>query len=310
MGVPTSGSSGHKGGAMAITAKVQYIFGMSKWGWTETYYLTGTGNDLNSLVSNIQTTGKYRTALLAAGANLEAIRVSDVKNPQTAILLTSGAAFGGGTQLPASNPWNALLVRIDAAIPGAQSYKRSVMLRGLPTAWYAWTITNPAGAGSQIQGAALGALRTFFRSLTSSSGGNPSGWCVRASQRDRAANPAVPISSAGVTGAGPYFTVTVPLPVNFTQWQKVHISGARGPGTRGLNSDAYVTAVDPATGILTLSTRQKCPGETVQQIGKAIIYARDYIYVQMTAYTFERWVKRDTGRAFFGTAGRRGTKLC
>jgi hypothetical protein len=292
---------------MAITAKVQYIFGMSKWGWTETFYFQTTGSALENVNANAQALGKARCAMLASDAKLEAIRISDTAGNLEALLKTDGIAFGINSGKPAGSPWNSLLCRI-SSVAGGSRYNRSLMLRGIPLDYYGWVSTNPVNP--QIEGQVLFAIKGLTSALTTSSAGNPSGWCIRGSNRDRTQNPKIVIKGLTTVPPGPNFVVNPTLPIPFAQWDKVHVSGARGPGTRGVNADAYITNIDPTTFALTLSSRQTCAGQTIELKGKPVIYGRNYMYFQITTLSAERWVKRDTGRAFFGTAGRRSSKAC
>lgn len=291
---------------MAINAKIVLIFNQSRWGWTETYYWTSTGGGLKEAVAASGELMASRRQLLSKDVVMEAARVSAVGSPGTSTTSFNVFDANNVSTIASQEPWEAFLVGLAAVDDTGIFYNRKIMLRGVPAAWNTW-VSNPAQAGN-LNGVFRVAINSFLNFLLAptTSGGL---WSIRASNRKLTANPRIPIGTVTISTPGNNFIVTGRDDnLLFVKGDRVHVSGARGPGTRGINADAYVTAT--ASGVISLSTSQKCPGETVFLQGKPVIYARAYVFLPISGFQLERWVKRDTGRPFFGTAGRRGSARC
>jgi len=293
-------------GVKNVDAKIVFFFNQGRWGWTETYYWTAPGGTIQAAKADAYKLAEARLPLLNSNCKLEALRVGDqAVNGAGDLVFTgpSNVAQPGGA---AQEPWEALLIDLTATGLPAILYHRKVMLRGLPASWNTWTNAAP------IQGPAnpflLNSLTGYGRVLRNLQPGLQGRFAIRASNKNVAVSPRTPIVGASLVQPGGYFVVTPAAGPTWAIGQRVHVSKAKGPGTRGMNADAYITAING--GALTLSSRQTCPSTTVSLEGAAVIYPRNYVYPAITTLSADRFVKRDTGRSFFGTRGRQSSAKC
>ncbi len=296
---------------MAVTTawKVTMIFGAGKWGWTETYYWGGNSANYSGAYIAATLLVQRRVQFLGQGSSMEAVRFSDVNNSGSGRLVPWGQyGLSPNAGLPCAFPAQSLLVSVAAGPVDGLQYRRSVTLRGIPNVWYTFDIAQPLNP--TFVPLFLSRLTAFLSLLQDQN--NPSGaWSVRASDRDRIANPSYRANLVRLQQPGGYFIVGFD-PVQAPTWgigTRVHIGKAKGPGTRGLNADATVLGFDALGGFI-LSSRQKCPSQTATLTSVARGYKKDIIYVPIRSAVPERFLKRDTGRPFFGTRGRQSGSTC
>lgn len=294
-----------------MAAKVVFFFGQGKWGWTETYYWSASSTTLAQAQAAAITLAASRSQLLGLGATLEAIRISDTTGKARPILDTTGVwnSTPGSIGSFVSSPWTALLIGISAGNPNTTTYKRSIMLRGVSAEESTWNSLQPTNP--TLMPRIKNKLTAFLRILgATSSSGNPSAWCIQGNQRDTTENPKIPVTVIEVETLTNRFIVGlagVPA-VGFKQGTQIVVSGSKGEGTKGLNGRAYIAAISGVN--YTLTSVQRCPNETVEFKGNVQAQAVVPTYAPIYAGNFERYVSRDTGRAFFVTRGRRSSPRC
>jgi hypothetical protein len=295
-------------GGMAISAKVNFIFNHARWGWTETYYYQSGSGSLTTAMADAILLAQLRAVMTSANVRLEAIRISDLTSKRNSKTIYQSTILAGVNTAASQEPWESALIDLTGVTADGNIYRRKLMLRGFPASWNTWTTTNLLNP--TLVPAFAVALNAFFAVLAGTASTGTSPWCIRASDRSLVANPKYPITAINVIQPGGYFEITTNPAVTpaLKIGDLVHVSGSRGSGTKGLNSDAYVTEV---TGpVYKLSTRQKCVTQFVEVAGKPELYRRLMLLIPISGFGFERFVKRDTGRPFFGTAGRRAGSRC
>lgn len=290
-----------------ITAKVVFIFSQGRWGWTEVYYYFSAGGTLADAEAAGKQLSAARVPLLSGSVSLEAMRVSDVFQRRSSLLdytLNGGNPNGSGV---AQEPWEAAMLDMQATDPTFGVFKRKLMLRGIPAAWNTWT--SGAFLTSTLNPNFVTALNAFGLVLTNPTG-SPGQWCIRVVNRDPSVNPRTLVTNVSIAaGTGNFQVVVIAPPLPLALGQRVHVYGAKGVGTKGLNADAYIIGGSQVAGWI-LSSKAQCIVPFIQLEAPAYLSTRVPAYVPIARMSFDRFVKRDTGRPFFGTRGARRTSKC
>jgi hypothetical protein len=287
---------------MAIAAKVTYIFNLSRWGWSETYYwqsgLSGLDNAKSAAIALLV----QRMTCLSQSVVCDGIRISDLSAPFSSISTVQTNVNIGPTNLGDQEPWAALLTRINAV--GAASginYRREFLMRGLPFAWNKWNATAPTLPNLTPVG--LAAVNAFLAYLVATTT-NPSGnWSVRGVNRSPTDNPPVGLGAVTLVQPGSFFQFAGSPGTTYDVGDRVLIGKAKGYGIKGLIGPTYITASVPG-GPYTTSSRQCGPVQGIVITKPGTVRKSPYIIVPITEAAVERWVKRDTGRPFAVTVGR------
>jgi len=267
--------------------KTTFIFNSGRNGWTESWYQDGS--QLSGARQPALTVAAKRDNLVGIGGTLEAIRNTTVDKPKKSVVFASGLPIG--TDPPnADTPWNGILARVYST---NGDYSRNVYLRCPVDGWI-----NRLANGTFNPNAtnALPAFTAFISALT--------GAAFRFSARDKTGD------------GGTLRTVTQFEKDGATNRLKANVVGSTiGPGgyvtfseVTGLGAKAFTKGkhkVKSNTGTV-VETETIIPADifpTSWSPGKL----RDYLITYPLVGTGEilRVTKRDTGRAFFVTRGRR-----
>lgn len=312
--------------------KTVMFFQFKKWGWTETYYWSSDLLGLGRFLVDVRDLSNARRLMLGAGVNLQAVRWTDVTptiGPPFPPTSWAGATpgligfteDGGGSLadpvLPTLDPWTGALVDVFDA---TNNYRRSLILRGCPDAWIPDQSDYPGRRPMSDE--ATDAIYNFMKRLGASQvvgtdrPVTPTGyWCLRARAGKNDPNRAYPITALSVVSPEDLrYTVTCSKTVAANPGDTVHLHNVKGCVLRGLNGDVKVMVVTPSspddgTVTYTLQKQQCCTGD-FEYDGTATIYRVMYNYVPILTGTVGGWVKRNTGRRFFGTRGRSSKRTC
>lgn len=267
------------------TYKATFVFNQGRLGWSESWYLEQSNSDF--ALAQAGSLAALRQKLLASGVNLEYIRVSDVAIAGDANVKLIDE--WGTTQIDgADTPWNAIYVRIQAG----DQYRRQMWLRGVPDAWIAPTLGNPAS--NVWPGALTSALDKFVAKLKnvpfklkviSKDTGDIVEKDITSITEDGSHR--IVFGIAGLTGA-----------VNDT----FRVKKFSGPDKAQLNG-VYTIVSNSGTAVVVPKKYADLESPPEDSGGKAV--ARVIKYKDITDGTLIRLAKRNTGRAFFAPAGRR-----
>jgi hypothetical protein len=293
---------------VAINAKVVMLFGIAKWGWAETYYYANGSGGMVDAVNAAKQLAGARQKMLSEQVTLEAIRISDMANKFATKFVPAAEIPGSQWRQPgpAAPVWLCLLGRLEAAATNGVIYRRPLLLRGLPSNLVTWDPNAPTA--TVFIPTLVNAFDAMVAILKRTTAGNPAGWSIRGNTRGAGSPDSSIVDTISLEAGTGRFEITAQPNPNFTVGQKVKVSGVRGPGTRGINGTSYV--LKAVAGVYTLSARQKCPAFIAQITVPGRVRAAANSLVGITDGFPERFVKRDTGRPFFGTAGAQSSDKC
>lgn len=275
-----------------MNAKVTFIFNSERNGWSETWYLKDYTSIQEASAAALNLAG-YRQGLLAPGANLEAIRTSDDSVRGDSMLASYFKTSKGGATSGDENadtPWNAWLV----SCRSNDLYRRSMWVRGLSDDWIIYdraSASFPKNEQFQKQ------LSRFQQGIVEAKAS------IKAIARDEATTPTIAITG-GFTLADNLLSFTAPAH-GVSGVQKVTIFGAQGYG--GINEFNGIHGVSP-TDANTLKILDTQFENIPTYLGGGKLRRRIYGYYLITHMLAMRPGKRDTGRRFFVTRGRRPVK--
>jgi hypothetical protein len=291
---------------VAKAYKVVFFFGVGKSGWTETQYFNSTSDLTTDALAAGRTLAKARLGLCGEEVTLEAIRVSELGNPNNSRLYpTIGNAGTSGN--PAGNPWVGALCTVWATDPNSIVYHRSLILRGLPAVWQSYNAPQPLNPN--VTAGYFSAVQKYLTALKTTV--TTGFWGIKVTLRG-VSTPRYKVAGVTLINPGEYFQITLDPNASLPTWTigtKIHVRGARGPGSKGLNADAFIKSI-PVTGTYLLTSRQKCVTGAVLLNTIPQAYARGNSIVPIDDGAYERLVNKKTGRPFFGTAGRRSSPSC
>lgn len=293
---------------MPSNYKVTMFMGTERWGWTETYYFRLADSIWGSVLARAVLLCNRRIALLSKDCKMEAVRVSDIAvNGASQVAYADKFDSNAYSQYTMESPWAAMLGNL-VSIFG--DYKRPILLRGLPETWVQWAKANP------VTPTWPATMETPWNNFVAELVGDitdANGWCIRARPKGGDAPVHVDIMSAAISTVSPlgYYQVTPAIEDVFLLGNKVHVWNAKGKNATGLTGDATVLRVLPE-GELILSRRPTCPVDsvTVQLSTVPTMSHIEHTLQRIGSANRERIVKRDTGRAFFGTRGRQSVQTC
>lgn len=270
---------------MAINAKVTYIFNFGRNGWSETWY-QATSDNLDQVMILARQVATKRAALLAKGASLEAIRVSDEQVSGDSILETTPnklATTEASTKDP-DTAWNCWLGRATSG----SLYRRSVWFRGAPDEWIIWDPTTLKFAPVPTFAKAVADFEAILVKNV---------FAIKALGKELAFSPITKISKIE-EGVGGKYKITATAH-GFVNTDSVRVYGVKGDNISDVNGvwEVFNATADTFEIPLNVSV-----GFLYKGGGK--VRVRKYKYPQIDFLEYVRAAKRDTGRAFFVTRGR------
>jgi len=265
--------------------KCSLLFEVGKNGWSETWYRDSI--DSLQAMSFTQFLGNRRARLLGLGASIIACRVSNVNDDRDSTLNAERIPPQppGSTGGTADAAWNSYLVRTEAG----DSHRKSWFTRGNPDEWI-----NHAGLAPPfpVNVALTIEMEKFTKHLIAEA------WRIRAS----AGSSETTEWNITAVDANVLLTRLTIVGHTLAVGNTVHIRKAKLFGASGklLNGNWYVVAVTDAT-----VTIQRT-WDDITYIGSGKARKVETIYPLVSGQTVVRVGKRDTGRPFFLTRGRRG----
>lgn len=266
------------------------FFNQNRWGWTETYYAVKSG--LGDALVAANTLARARRKLMGRGSSIEAIRVSDVTVSGDSLVLFAADAGGWGSssELQCDTPWNAWLARLSTgAMP-----RRSLYLRGIPDDW---TTIEENGKAANVNAEFKKAWQGLVNVLFSEP------YYLRALDKRVLTSPVYKIEDITVNDAK-YVVLKVTGNALAVQ-DRVTVANVKGDPVPRINGEQIVKEVAGAN--VTLMVKDTS-GIAYNYFGKGTIRKRLYTLSPITDAALERPVKKSTGRAFFGTRGRRSAR--
>lgn len=267
------------------TYQCVFIFNQGRYGWTETWYKTGSTHE--AVVPLSTTLATRRTRLLATGASIEAVRISDVTIAGDSVAFPLGKDGTVQTQ-GADTPWNAIYCRVNS---GAL-YRRQLWLRGIPDVWI--ELEN----GNVLRNTVAGALNTAFNAFRTTLVGD--GWLMKCIQKDGPGATFIDVTAFSLNVDG--FLQFSIAGLAGVPGDTFRISKAQGPNPKLVNG---VYTIRSNNGAVVVSTYK--PGEAFDPADYANLKAKPRIiqYNGISDGRIMRPAKRSTGRAFFVQRGRR-----
>lgn len=271
------------------TYKTTFIFNEGRQGWSETWYIepAGTGAGIIEARDLAITLSGLRKTMLGEGAQLEALRVSDVAIRGDSLIHSFNLTTPANPDLAADLPSNGMLARVEA---GAL-YRRQMWLRGMRDDWIIRNIVT----GQPIVPPALNnAFTAFNDELVARQ------WRLRCIDKEAPnfhESPVTAIAAAGVNTALSVtgFAALVP-------GDEVRVRHFIGPDAALLNRVWKVLAADAASITIPLAFATLTNPAT-DLLG--IVASRVIVYKPVTTSGILRLAGRKTGRAFFVPRGRR-----
>lgn len=272
-----------------MDAKVTYIFNMERNGWSETWYVKEVSG-LTDAMTAAKNVAPFRMLLMAPGANIEAIRVSDDSDRGDSLLepwhkTTKGGAASGDNS---DAPWNAWLVSVRS---GAH-YRRSMFLRGMPDAWCFFDSTTGQYV---VEDNMLSGLAKFQAAA------NENKFAIKAISRNGVTNPTKAITGMVLNGVRWEMTSVAH---GLTEIQKVNVWDVQGDPAKQANGIRTVAPKDE--NVLTIIDQEHDQNPLYLGYGK--LRKRGQSYFIVDKFLPMRPSKRDTGRRFFVSRGRQPAK--
>jgi len=305
----SNGSPSRREGS-AVNAKVTFIFNLSRWGWSETYYWQAGTGGFTEAKADVMKLAAYRLACCSRTVVLDGIRIADLANKGSTQVVGVGNGNAGTTSYDPQEPWLAFLTTLSAVgVSSGLVYRREFLWRGLPNRWNGWNTSAPTAPNLLMDWQTP--MENFLRSITNTLAGYTGQWSLLVNNKDITANPYVPVKAVNVVQPGSFWQIDAPLLLGAKIGDKIHIGKAKGYGIGGLIGDAIITAIDPTDLTLYTTSRRQCgPPQQPILTKPAMARATKPLLIPLTGWAPERWVKRDTGRPFAVTVGRRRTRGC
>lgn len=265
------------------TYKATFIFNHSRMGWSESFYITVSTQEL--AMGEARALASKRTKCLGAGARIEAIRLSDVAVPRICAL--EALSLGFNPELPVDAVWTSWIANLCAS----SLYRRSFLMRGWPDAWTVWDAINGEWLDKPER---TDAANNFFKALKAAP------WLLRVISKDPAD---VQLAALGkpLVGEGGWTKFAGVFPgvekgdyVMFSKWDgkdKKVLNGKR----RVLSNELGFLTVD-----VLFANIIDPDNDSGGKVGRRVIK-----YVAISDGKLLRPAKRNTGRAFFVPRGRR-----
>jgi hypothetical protein len=291
-----------------MQAKTTFTFGQDRWGWQEVYYYDEVDGTLATALTNSLALATLRIGILSRSVFLESVSVANLVNKRSAIRRFNVEPNASPGTLVSQEPWEVAMFDLNGYDAGGNRFTRKLMMRGIPAVWNTWSQASPL---NPVVNPNFKVAYTAFLDALAGTGSTGAGrWCIRG--RNRTTNPAnsaalIGVSLEPLTGR---FIVTTDATRVFTAGERVHIYTTRNHAPRGLAGDAYVLARIGLSAEYVVNRRPSCPGNSILLEGPALMKVTGISLIPITAGYFDRFVKRDTGRALFGTRGRQQASSC
>lgn len=266
------------------------IFNWGRYGWTETWYLTA--GDITLAQRRMSAPATTRSHLLGAGALLEAVRISDTAIGGDSLLVGSDGTWKSD-DAAADAPWNAILARVEAT----DKHRRQMWLRGVPDSWIG---LDPVTKKNTMPAKARQAFQAFLAAVMEA----PSPLQLQVYNKQGQGGTGVAITAQVLDVASGYTTFSV---ANSTAevGEKALMKRWKGPDKKTLNKTYHVVKKDATTVTLSLPfVLIPTPGANFG----GLLFPRNPTYTNVTDGIILRVNKRNTGRAFFVSRGRRSNK--
>lgn len=271
------------------TFKVTFIFNEGRQGWSETWYKTpsGTGAGAIEARDSAITLAGLRKVLLGEGAQLEAIRVSNVAIRGDSLVYAFNLTTPSNPDRAADLPSNGMLARVEAT----DLYRRQMWLRGMRDEWI---IRNIVTGEPIIPAALTAAFMAFNDELVARQ------WQLRVIDKEGPNFHEAMVTA--IAAAGVYTNLAVAGFGGAAVGDEVRVHGFVGPDQVLLNKVFKILAAD-ADGVTIplLFASLTNPAANIQ--GK--VASRVIVYKAITTSAIMRLAARKTGRAFFVPRGRR-----
>lgn len=284
------------------------FFNEGVFGWQEVYYLHEGNNTFLDAALDMRTIAKARKQLLTKSASIVGIRIQQFNRPEVGsqLLVKPSDGCGPGLVDPGlvgDQPvWNAILFNIADL---SNLYRRQFLMRGFPSSFAEW---SPAGVVTitadgtrpvqlwvnlMVQGPAVPLDLRLNGTIM-----------IRGRYRDPVVTFPRQITGGAPDTTGCFTNLTVGS-ANYAVGDKIHIHNLQGCGTKGLNGDGFVVAIPDETHLTVNRVPCCCGAYTVKPTGT--LTKVTYALWAISSCGVSRVVKRDTGRPFFSTRGRRST---
>jgi hypothetical protein len=299
--------------------KATVFFNGNRWGWTESVYLHTTGdvNDLAQadLFSFCRRYAQIRRQMLHRSYSVEAIRTSDADTDadsrmQYAPDLGLGAGLKTTAPFQQPDPSRGLFYRTFDASSTISDVR---ILRGLPAEWDDATIENGAFVAAYASELSNLTDQLFFlmtgRDFTAQAGTLTP--CTRSYDVRPEVQQVNDIASVTQDELRRLVVIVTGANINYAVGQRVHLSVQRDPLIRGISGEATIVDREVVAGNtrLTLNRSAGSAGERLA-ILRGTLSKREVAYYAIRECVRNRLGNRNTGRAFFGTRGRRPNKRC
>lgn len=303
-------------------------FNAGIWGWTEQYFLwyPSVATAWAQAMADAKTIVIQRQGILTSAASIVGYRVQQLGPGAVGSrrVTDRGAGCGIGqvidAKLGTTGPepvWDGVIINLwDATF----TYRRSLILRGLPSQW----VTFDVAGGPALTGTGVGSVKMFLQFIqgtaVDSSGaalvtGTPSLYGrshdpVTVGYAAAAALPSVTAAALNPTCGTDITTVTAQNVV----WKAgdlvhIHQSGCDVCHVKGLAKDAcvtktVVTGAGPYTTVTTIGARPCCCMTPIPLPAKTTMYKVVKGFYNIGASEPGRLVKRNTGGAYGAGKGR------
>jgi len=257
--------------------KCDLFFEAGKYGWTETYYRE------NATWATVERPAKElasaRGVLLAGGATIKQLRISDVEVKRDSKVYVSDQWMNKAN---ANEPSDLAFVTLLCRLNSGNKYWRSLMLAGIPDAYFAGVDTESA-----LKPHIDKQVKVFLDQLVSSD------WCIRALDRDTEGAPKV-LQDAVRNDDGTEVTITV-ANHGYPALSKVRISGGTGTSVDQIKGVHTVFAPDTNT----FKIRVALGEAALTYTGNATVSRRFHKLFPITDNTILRITSRQRGIGSF-----------
>jgi hypothetical protein len=229
----------------------------------------------------------FRLQLLAPGANLEAIRVSNDEERGDSLLETWHKTVKGGASSgdQADAPWNAWLV----SVRSLAFYRRSMWLRGMPDGWCFY---DSASGNFLPDDNMIANLKGFANAAKENK------LAIKALSKEPGTAPLKGITA--INTVVNRFELTVPAH-GITVPEIVNVNGVKGDPAKMVNGVIGVSPLDENK----LGVNEIVSPGAPNYLGYGVLRRRLPRLFVVDTFVPMRMGKRDTGRRFFVTRGRR-----
>lgn len=285
---------------MAKDWKVQFIFNLGKWGWTETFYGHSDLNDISVARTAAGNLLNARLNFCASDVRCEAIRISDMAAPQLVDLNTSINVTPPSTNGLSNTLWDSALCRII----GSDGTRRMMLFRAPPPSMVnGGPGTNVVDRLKFFSTQYKGLFQDFANNLVD--GTSQFFWNIK---KSTTGTPKLVLKSLAQDPTTGRFIIETVLPHGYATGQMIIVSGRRYALPSKLIGLASVVQVIDANKVM-LNKVNCCPILPPLN-GPAEVRPRTITYTDITSVVKVRWVIKKTGGAFFLTAGARSAKRC